>query len=98
MHARVSTYRGGADRLVEGFEGVRDDLAALDGFSHAYFMVDRKSGRGMSITFWESEDALLASVAKADELRRQGAEAGDSAIESVEHYEIGMTVGTPTTA
>jgi heme-degrading monooxygenase HmoA len=97
MHARVSTYRGDADRLVEGFKGVRDALAAVDGFSHAYFMVDRESRKGMSITIRESEDALLASVAKADELRKQGAEAGGSEIESVEHYEIRMTVGTPTT-
>lgn len=97
MHARVSTYRGDANRLIEGFEGVRDPLAAMDGFSHAYFMVDRESGKGMSITIWESEDALLASVAKADELRRQGADAGGSEIESVQHYEIGMTVGTATT-
>ena len=50
----------------------------------------------MSITFWKSEDALLASVAKADELRRQRAEAGGSEIESVRHYETGLTVGTPT--
>lgn len=97
MHARVSTYRGDGDRLVKGFEGVREGLAAVDGFSHAYFLVDRESGKGMSITIWESEDALNASVAKADELRRQGAEAGGSEIESVQHYEIGMTVGTPTT-
>jgi heme-degrading monooxygenase HmoA len=97
MHARVSTYRGDSDRLLEGFEDVRDSLAAVDGFSHAYFLVDRESGKGMSITIWESEDALNASVAKADELRRQGAEASGSEIESVQHYEIGMTVGTTTT-
>ena len=97
MHARVSTYQGDGDRLIKGFEGVSDALNAVDGFSHAYFLVDRESGKGMSITIWESEDALNASVAKADELRRQGAEAGGSEIESVQHYEIGMTVGTPTT-
>jgi heme-degrading monooxygenase HmoA len=97
MHARVSTYRGDGDRLIEGFEGVTDALTAVDGFSHGYFLVDRESGKGMSITIWDSEEALLASVAKADELRRQGAEAGGSEIESVQHYEIGLTVGTPTT-
>jgi heme-degrading monooxygenase HmoA len=58
-------------------------------------MVDRESGKGMSITIWESEEALNASAAKADELRSQGAEAGGAQIESVESYEIGMTVGTP---
>ena len=97
MHARVSTYRGDGDRLVEGFEGVSDALTAVDGFSHGYFMVDRASSKGMSITFWNSEDALLASAAKADELRKQGAEAGGSEIENVQHYEVGMTAGTPTT-
>lgn len=55
----------------------------MAGFSHAYFMVDRESGKGMSITFWNSEDALLACAAKADELRKQGAEAGGSEIENV---------------
>ncbi len=98
MFARVSTYRGGGDRLLEGFANVSQPLEAIDGFSHAYFMVDRESGKGMSITIWTSEEALLASVAKADELRRQGAEAGGAEIESVQHYEIGMTVGTPATS
>ena len=95
MFARVSMYRGDGDRLLEGFADVTGPLEAIDGFSHAYFMVDRESGKGMSITIWTSEEALLSSVAKADELRRQGADAGGAEIESVEHYEIGMTVGTP---
>jgi heme-degrading monooxygenase HmoA len=97
MFARVSTYRGDGDRLVQGFTDITEPLKSLDGFSHAYFMVDRESGTGMSITIWNSEEALNASVAKADELRKQGASAGGSEIESVQHYEIGMTVGTPKT-
>jgi heme-degrading monooxygenase HmoA len=100
MFARVSTYRGGGDgdRLLQGFADVSDPLESIEGFSHAYFMVDRESGKGMSITIWKTEQALLDSVSKADELRRKGAEAGGAEIESVQHYEIGMTVGTPTTA
>jgi heme-degrading monooxygenase HmoA len=94
MFARVSTYRGDGDRLLQGFADVSGPLESIDGFSHAYFMVDRESGKGMSITIWDSEEALNASAAKADELRSQGAEAGGAQIESVEHYEIGMTVGT----
>jgi heme-degrading monooxygenase HmoA len=94
MFARVSTYRGDGDRLLKGFAEVTGPLEEIDGFSHAYFMVDRESGKGMSITIWDSEEALEASAAKADELRSQGAQAGGAQIESVEHYEIGMTVGT----
>jgi heme-degrading monooxygenase HmoA len=99
MFARVSTYRAAdADKLLEGFEGVTEPLEQMDGFSHAYFMVDRENGKGLSITVWESEQALSASVAKADELRKQGTETGGGSIESVDSYEIGLTVGTPTTA
>ena len=92
MFARVSMYRGDGDRLLQGFADVTGPLEAIDGFSRAYFMVDRENGKGMSITVWESEEALNASAARADELRSQGAEAGGATIESVEHYEIGMTV------
>jgi len=73
MYARASTYRGDADSPVEGLAGITGPLEEIEGFSHAYFMVDRASGKGMSITIWESEDALQASVSKADELRPRGA-------------------------
>ena len=98
MFARVSTYRADdADKLLEGFESVTDPLEQMDGFAYAHFLVDRASGKGMSITVWESEQALTDSVAKADELRKRGSETGGASIESVEHYEIGLTVGNPAT-
>lgn len=97
MHARVSSYQASdPQRLVEGFQSVSDALEQVDGFSHAYFMVDRDSGKALSITIWESEDALNASVAKADELRKQGTQSSATTIESVQHYEIPLTIGTPT--
>jgi heme-degrading monooxygenase HmoA len=94
MFARVSTYRAAdTDRLLKGFESVTAPLEEMDGFSQAFFLVDRDSGKAISITVWESEEALTASAARADELRKQGSDAGGGAIESVEHYEIGLTVG-----
>ena len=47
----------------------------------------------MSITIWETEDALLASAARADELRKSATEPSGGTIESVEHYEVAMTAG-----
>ena len=96
MFARVSTYSGDGDRLLQGFADVTAPLEAIDGFSHGYFMVNRESGKGLSVTIWTSEEALNASAAQADEMRSRGAAAGGAQIESVEHYEIGHTVGTPT--
>ena len=99
MFARVSTYRApDADRLLEGFESVRGGLEGMEGFSHAYFLVDRSSGKGMSITMWESEEALRASAASADEMRRRGTELGGGSIESVENFEVGMSFGRPAVA
>ena len=97
MHARVSTYQAtDSDKLVAGFRSVTDALEQVDGFSHAYFMVDRDSGKAMSITIWENEDALNASVSKADELRKRGTEPSGTTVESVQHYEIPLTVGAKT--
>lgn len=95
MHARVSTYQADdpdPDRLIEGFESVSAELEQMDGFSHAYFMVDRESGKALSVTIWESEDALRASSTKADELRRKGTQPSGASIVSVDQYEIPHTV------
>ena len=51
--------------------------------------------RQRPITLWDSEQALTASVAQADAIRKESPEAGGGSIESVEHYEIGLTVGGP---
>jgi len=91
MHARVSTYSGEAEALLEGFQSATGPLEQIDGFQQAYFLVDRANNKAISITIWESEEALLASAARADELRKGAVEPSGSAIDSVEHYEIGLT-------
>jgi heme-degrading monooxygenase HmoA len=96
MHARVSTYQtDDPEGLVEGFKSVSSDLEQVDGFSHGYFLVDRDGGKALSITIWESDEALRASQSKADELRKRGTEASGTSINSVDHYEISHTAGSP---
>ena len=92
MHARVSTYTGDGDALVQGFESVRGPLEEMEGFTRAYFLVDRAGGRGMSITMWESEDALNESVERANQMREQATDQAGASIESVEHYEVALTI------
>ena len=93
MHARVSTYTGDADALSEGFRSATEPLESIPGFSHAYFLVDRSNNKGISITIWESENALLESAARADELRKGATNQAGGAIDSVDHYEIVLTAG-----
>jgi heme-degrading monooxygenase HmoA len=95
MHARVSTYQASdPDGLLDGFRSVTGDLEQVDGFSHAMFLVDRESGKAMSITVWDSEDALNASVEQADQLRQRGTQPSGTTIESVQHYEVPITAGS----
>ena len=92
MHARLSTYQtDDPEGLVSGFVSVTDELEQVDGFSHAYFLVNRETGKAASITIWESEEALDASVAKADELRQRGTQPSGASIESVDHFEVAHT-------
>jgi heme-degrading monooxygenase HmoA len=96
MHARLSTYQGGdPDEIVAGFRSVTQELEQVPGFSHAYFLVNRETGKAASITVWESEAALNESVAKADELRQRGTQPSGASIESVDHFEIAHTAGSP---
>jgi heme-degrading monooxygenase HmoA len=95
VHARLSTYQtDDPDGLVSGFEAVTDELEQVEGFSHAYFLVDRGTGKAASITIWESEDALNQSVAKADELRRKGTQPSGASIASVDHFEVVHRAGS----
>lgn len=97
MHARLSTYQtDDPEGLVSGFVSVTDELEQVDGFSHAYFLVNRETGKAASITIWESEEALDASVAKADQLRQRGTQPSGASIESVDHFEVAHTAGSTT--
>jgi heme-degrading monooxygenase HmoA len=95
VHARLSTYRtDDPEALVSGFASVTDELEQVDGFSHAYFLVNRETGKAASITIWENEEALNESVAKADELRQKGTQPSGASIESVDHFEVAHTAGS----
>ena len=92
MFARVSTYTGDPDALSRGFESARDDLQQIEGFSQGYFCVDRESGKGLTVTLWENEQALEASAERAQQLRSRATDPSGATIDSVEHYKVTQTV------
>jgi heme-degrading monooxygenase HmoA len=91
MFARVSRYRGDPGQLRQGFERVTGELEQLDGFAQAYFLTDSEHSRAMSITLWESREALDATAERAHQMRTQATEPSDATIESVESYEVILT-------
>jgi heme-degrading monooxygenase HmoA len=86
MFARVSNYQGPPNQVDEGIRTAREQIlpraAELDGYKGAYFLVDRQSGRSVSITLWESEEAMRAS---------ESAQASGGEIVSVERYEVAIS-------
>lgn len=78
MFARVTTVQGSPNRMDEGIcyfqEQVVPTVEALDGFQGAYLMINRKSGKTVRITLWETEEAQQASAAVVAQIRREGAE------------------------
>ena len=97
MFARVTRYHAdeNTDGLLEGFRDTIGSLQLVSGFSHGYFMLDPKTGEAVSMTVWDSEEAMGASTESAEERRRQRAESGAASVVSVDSYEIGLIAAAP---
>ncbi|HEY6691518.1 MAG TPA: hypothetical protein VI006_01630 [Solirubrobacteraceae bacterium] len=91
MFARVSTYQGETERLLEGFGRTTDPLARLEGFERAYFLVATTGRQAMSITLWDSEAAMAASAEWANRAREHAAHDSGATVESVGTYEVALS-------
>ena len=60
----------------------------MDGFSGVIGLADRQSGRVVSVTLWETEEAMRASEEATNRLRENSAEATGETIAGVERYEV----------
>jgi heme-degrading monooxygenase HmoA len=92
MHARVSRYSGDAELLRAGFEAVSTELKQLQGFAQALFLADATASTAMSITLWDSEEAMAASAERAHQMRTRATEPASATIDSVGSYEVVLTV------
>lgn len=65
MHARTVTIESRPENLDTAIQLYQDKVlpgaASERGFRGGLLLSDKKSGKGMSITFWESEADMLAS-------------------------------------
>jgi heme-degrading monooxygenase HmoA len=95
MYARVSTYHGDIERLLEGFRRTTEPLSQFEGFERAYFLTDSGAGKAMTITLWESEAAMAASAEWASKARDHAAHDADATVESVDGYEVALSAKKP---
>jgi len=95
MFARVSTILGKPQQVEDGIRQYREQVMSavkkMAGFKGAYFLVDRKSGKEVSITLWDKEKDLQASTKAADHLRAQASQTvAASKSPTVEIYEVAV--------
>ncbi len=95
MFARVSIIQGKAEHVEEGIKDYKErmlpEARKMDGFKGAFLLVDRKSGKNLGITLWDTEKSMLASSAAANRLREKGAKAAAAQQPpAVEIYEVAV--------
>ena len=94
MYARVSTFEGPPGRLDDmtghAREYVLPRLRQLDGFEGFVVLHDRSSGKLLSVTLWEGEEALRASDEAAARLRGESTETVGGTVAGVEEYEVAL--------
>ena len=95
MHARQSTLQGKPDQLEAGIKNFNQEILPaikqLKGFTGAQFLADRKTGKVVVTTYWETEQALRDSEAKANDLRKTAAaQVGSTGTPVVERFEVVM--------
>lgn len=91
MYARVSKYEAPAEQVeaaLERFEDGIDALRQMSGIKRAYLLVDREGGNALTVTVWESKEAMDASAEAAKRLRSEAMEAAGGSVVSVETYEL----------
>ncbi len=92
MHARVTRFKGEPARIDENIRNIKENVIPnakkLAGFKGGYWLVDRKTGVGFSVTLFESEAAVQSSEEAAKKIREQVASTGVAQITGVERYEV----------
>ena len=93
MFARVSTYKETHESIAAGLarsSEVTKKVQGLPGFKGLYYLVDPDAGQSISVTLWETEQAMLETVEQANQIRTDETEARGGQIVDVAHYEVAL--------
>ena len=92
MFARMTTLQGSAAKIGDAIKAVEDQVIPaaqkMPGFKGMIALGDRKTGKMIGITLWQSEDAMRQSADAANRLRSASAASGGAQIVSVEQFEV----------
>lgn len=95
---RVSTFQGAPKQSSEQVEQntatLREKVLPMaqeiSGWKGVLSLIDRESGKGLTLTFWESEEAMRASEEEATRIRKEASDVTDSTTSGVEWFEVAL--------
>ena len=92
MHARVTRFEGAPDKADEFIKYTKETIIPsakkISGFKGGYWLLDRQSGKGLSVTLFETEAALKASEDSAGQIRNQATQVLGAKMTGIERYEV----------
>jgi heme-degrading monooxygenase HmoA len=91
VFARVSIYEIPQEKRAEAQTNFSSAIASIRetaGITDAQFLFGCDSDRAVTITFWESHEAMAASRVVASRLRSEAAAAVEGDVLSVEEFEV----------
>ena len=90
MFARIGTWLGSPENLqnwVARASEVKENVQQQPGLAAAYWLSDREGGKGLTITIWESEEAMHASEQFRAQRQAQTSDATGAQV-TTERFEV----------
>jgi heme-degrading monooxygenase HmoA len=93
LYARMTTIHSPAERMDEGIEKVKDEVVGairqVPGFKGIIGLVDRTANTGITLSLWESQEAMEEAEVEGSRLREEAAKAMKAETEPVvNRYEV----------
>ncbi len=92
MFARVRITSGVPEKVDDGIRHFRENVVAsykdVAGFGGAYLLVNRKTGKVMGVTLWETEANMHATGRTSEQLRAAGSQVVSGTTPQPEEYEV----------
>jgi heme-degrading monooxygenase HmoA len=92
MYARVTVTQASPEQFDQDVAYIQEHLLpavkAMPGIKGAYFLVSRETGKGITISLWDTEEEMQASSATASQARSDAVQSLSVNVQGVDNYEI----------
>ncbi|HKF14440.1 MAG TPA: antibiotic biosynthesis monooxygenase [Gaiellaceae bacterium] len=98
MFARVVRYQIPQKRfgeVVPAFRNAVEGLREIDGNNGGYLLIDPDNCTALTVTLWQSREALEASEIRASRLRGEAVDAVDAQIVATDRCEVALDFSQP---